>query len=632
MLRTMRKNASSFFIKIILGAIVVVFVFLGLGSYNSGKLSRVAVVNGDSISIDEYQQAYHNMVEHLRQQFGNNLNEEMIQYFQVKQQALDTLINKYLMLQQCDRLNLRVTDAEVADTIKQIPVFRTNGTFDPKLYEMLLRQNRLTPEIFETSQRETLLIDQLKALVIDNVKVSEVEAQEWFQWNHARINLDFVHFSPDSYNDMNPSEEAVKQFFENHAEQYKTEAMINAHYLKFDPKNYVSQINITPAEIEDYYNTNPDQFRTPKMVEARHILIKADPDAAPELIKQAKLRAEKIYREALTHKDFGDLAKQYSEGPTKEHGGYLGKFTKEKMVKPFAEKAFSMKAGDISEPVRTRFGWHVIKIENVYEETVKTLAEVESDIRKKLTDEKSRELAYDEAEAVFELADEGSDLDGLAALKNIETMKVDFFTRQGPQELAALRTDFAAAAFELADHEISEITELNGAYYIIQRLETHAPSIPELKDVKESVESDVLKQMQDRKAFDDAKIFFDELKKIQSISETADKIGKRVESTGFFERSESIPGIGFEKAIIDAAFSLTAANPYPQTIQKGRKGYFIVALKEKEKPDNETFNKQKEKIIEELLSRKKNQVFLGWLQHLKDTSNIKIEKSFENLM
>ena len=134
----------------------------------------------------------------------------------------------------------------------------------------------------------------------------------------------------------------------------------------------------------DYYEANPEQFKTPKTVEARHILIKVPRDADPDAVERARIKSLAIHKMAIEGKDFAELAKQFSEGPTKDKGGHLGTFKKETMVKPFADKAFSMKTGEISEPVRTPFGWHIIKVETINKAVARSLEESTAQIREKM--------------------------------------------------------------------------------------------------------------------------------------------------------------------------------------------------------------------------------------------------------
>jgi peptidyl-prolyl cis-trans isomerase D len=355
MLRLMRRHAGSWVIKLLLGAIVIVFIFWGVGSFRAQRGGRVAMVNGDQIKC-------------------------------------------------------RVSEKELADAILHIPAFQSAGAFDKYLYKNVLDRLRMTPEAFEAAQKDQMLIDQLRTLVTSNAKVSDQEVREWFNWLNTSVDIEYAFFDPSRYKNARPSEEQIKAFYEKHKENYKTDPMIKVRYVHFDPKEYRSKVKLSDSEAREYYDENLESFKIPKKVVARHILIKVSPDADPETVKKTKEKALKIYKLAKEGKDFAELAKKYSEGPSRNNGGYLGEFTKESMVKPFSDKAFSMKAGEISEPVRTRFGWHIIKVEKIIDAHTTPFKDAEKDIEKKLTDNKAKSLAYDAAESVSDIAYDGDDL------------------------------------------------------------------------------------------------------------------------------------------------------------------------------------------------------------------------------
>ena len=639
MLRFLRQNASSWLIKIILGAIVLVFVFWGVGSFRSQRKDRVALVNGETITSEEYREAYNNAIEQLRQRLGNNLNDDMIKMFNVKSQALDMLIDKKLMLQEAAKLNLRVTNDELADTIRQIEAFQTNGNFDSQIYKNVLNQNRLTPEEFEFIQNESILIEKIRSFILSNVKISEQEAIEWFNWENTSVNIDFVLFEPGRYDDINPTNDEISSFFENHKESYKADAMIKVRFLRFDPDAYSSVVKITNEEIQDYYESNIEKFKTQKTVEARHILIKLDQSSNPETVEKKRKTALDILKLAREGIDFAELAKQYSECPSKDRGGYLGEFKKNAMVKPFAEKAFQMKAGEISEPVRTQYGWHIIKVEKVNEETSVSFKEAEDKIRNKLVEEKAKNLAYEEAEAVYDASFEGDDLIKNAEARGINMVTTDFFTKnKGPDVKMAAgiknRSAFASYAFNLSLMEIGDIQDFEDGYYIVQLIEKIPEKIPELKDVEERIRIDLIKQLQDEKASKYASEFLVALKdnKSKSLNTEWDteckKLNLTATATGFFKRNSSIPNIGFEQKISQAAFKLSNENMVPDTPIKGGKGYYIIRFKDRKEPGLNGFEEEKEKIKEKLLKQKMPKTFDAWLSSMRKKSVISIEKDF----
>ena len=628
MLKLMRDHAKSWLIKIILGAIVIVFVFWGVGSFRSDKGGRVALVNGETITVEEYKEEYDHFIERLRQRFGNSLNDETIKMLQIKRQALDSLINQKLILQEAEKLNFRVSEKELAGTIGGIEAFQIAGVFNQDRYRNVLQRNSLTPEEFEDYQRKFILTEKLRDLILGSIKVSDSEAMEWYKWSNASVNMDFVLFEPEKYKDIKVSADEIKIYFNDRKESYKTDPMIKARFLHFDPETYRSNINITGDDIQDYYEANLEEFGTDKTVEARHILIKIDREADPEAVEEGRNKAIDILKKAREGKDFGELARQYSACPSKDNGGRLGAFKKEAMVKPFADMAFSMKAGEISEPVRTRFGWHIIKVEKINEESTLSLEEAKKSIRKKLTDIRANDYAYNEAEAVYDAAIKGDNLIKAAAEQNLKMLTTDFFTGKGPDKGIKYRKKFASAAFNLAVMEFSDILNIGDGYYIIQVVEKIPAKIPELNDVMERVTADLIKVRQDEKAVKDAKEFLSDLKSGESIAEECKKSDMTLTTSGFFKRNDSVPGIEPEKGIIEAAFSLSDQNKVPEDIIKGAKGYYVISLKERKDSAPEGFDKEKANITEGLLQQKQLATFNEWLLQIRNDSDITIKEDF----
>ncbi|RPJ81826.1 MAG: peptidyl-prolyl cis-trans isomerase, partial [Deltaproteobacteria bacterium] len=469
MLQAMRDNASSWIIKILLMAVVVAFIFMAFGSYDAQKTSKVATVNKQSISADDYREAYNNLLQRVRQQFGSNLNDEILKMMNLKQQTMDQLITRTLILQEAKKLNLIVSDEELTRTIQDMQYFRENDSFSTVLYEKMLKRVGIAPEQFEKDQRDQMLAQKLQLFITSNIHVSEAEAREWYDWENALVNLNAVQFDPATYTGIEPTEKEIKDHFEQNKNNYKTEPKIKVKYLRFSPETYKKDIQVTNDEIQEYYDSNQAVYSVEQTVEARHILIRLDENAPPEKVEETKTEADRIAKEAREgKKDFSELAKNFSQDSTKDKGGYLGKFVKEAMVKPFSDKAFSMKPGEISDPVRTQFGWHIIKVENIYPASTKTSAEVEPEIRRNLIEEKARNIAYDEAESFFDALLDGDDLSKEAESRNLKVIETDFFTKnQGPADVGD-REKFASAAFDLPEAEISDILELEGNYYLIQ--------------------------------------------------------------------------------------------------------------------------------------------------------------------
>ena len=627
MLNILRKNAGSWMIKVLLFAIVAVFIFWGVGTFREQRGGRIAVVNGQTITYNEYLKTYNLLIENLKQRFGNNLSDDVLKMFNVKNEALEQLINNKLLLEEANRLRFRVSKEELSSSIREMQAFHNNGSFDPKIYRRVLEYYRRTPEEFEALQKEAMLIDKLRTFVNNSAKVSDEEALLWYQWNHASVDIDFVLFEPGKYKEINPSQKEIAAYFESNKESYKTQPMLKARYLRFDPKEYESKAKVSDEDVINYFDENSAEFITPKTVEAKHILLKVPPDADTGVVEEKRKKAEEIAKSAKQGKDFAELARAFSEDASKTSGGYLGAFKKQDMVAPFADKAFSMKPGDISDPVRTEFGWHIIKVEKVNEESRKKFLDVEKDIRKKLMTKASESMAQNQAESVYDESFDNDDLKKIADLKNLELLTTDFFTKTGPIADISQGSEFAAAAFELEPMEISEVKKIANQYYVIQVMERMPEKIPELKNIESNVRNDLTKKLQEEKAKKDADDLMAQLKANTSLTDTK-KNEQKFKSSGFFTRYDEIPNIGYEKDISQAAFMLSKENPCPKNAVKGSKGYYAIIFKERKAPEMEGFEKEKANIKENLLQRKQVKLLDTMVKGLRKNSDVSIKEGF----
>lgn len=631
MLTIMRKNASSWLIKVLFSIIVIVFIFWGVGGLRESRENRVALVNGEAISVESYQTAYDNFVEELRRQYGAQLDRDVIKMLKVSNQVIDGLINQELLLQEAERLKIRVSDRELMDAIQKMGAFQAAGVFNNDLYQSRLSRNKLTPEAFEASQRRAMVIDKLDTFITSGIKVTDAEIIELFEWQNATVDIDYVMFAPDDITDLDPTEEELQSYYEENKENYEMEQQVKVRYLAFRPDRFVGDVTLPEEDIEDYYDTHPAEFEKEKTVEARHILLKADENATPELVEEKRKMAEEIAKTAREGKDFAELAKEFSEGPTRDTGGLLGEFKKGDMVAPFSDAAFSMAAGEISEPVRTQFGWHVIKVEKVNESSMTSLEDATAGIREKLTKEASKSLAYDKAEAAYDQAQKDENFEKTAADLKMELQYTDYFTEKGPATGFSNPELFASTAFDLSDLEISDVLNIGDNFYILQKTDTIPASIPDLSTVTDPVRSDLVKKMQDERAQKRAEEFLAAVKAEGGLETAADDAGLEIRHSGFFKRGESIPDIGYRPQIAQAAFLLSEKNRIADMVQKGEKGYYIIQFKARKAPEAAELDDQKKKSLkEQLASQKQQDLFNQWIGSVKAASDIRIESEYLN--
>ncbi len=627
MLSMMRKQAGSWMIKLVLFAIVVVFVFWGVGSYTNRQANKVAEVNDEVITYTTYHQSYNRLLDQYRRVYGSALNNEMLQGLNLKEQALNQLIDQVLMAQEAERLNLQIVEKTLDEAVLKIPAFQNNGIFDEQRATFVLAQNGMTTAEFRNSLRQDMLISQLRALVTDGATISEEEAREWHAWYNAEVNLDYVVFSPERYKDIDVTEADVDKYYQQHKERYKTALQVKVSYLHFDPNAYKAGVDVSDEKISQYYADHPEAFKSEKTVEARHILFKLDADADAETVASQQKKAMEIYKLATSGQTFDQLAKQYSEGPTRDNGGYLGAFKRDAMVKPFADKAFAMKAGEISEPVRTRFGWHLIKVEKINPARTESLAQATEGIRRKLVEAKALEMARQKAETIYDNVYDGDDLAVAAQQHDVPVFQTDFFGSEGPRQKGIGNVPkFAEAALALEEMDISEVQDFGNGYYLLQVTKRKNPEIPPLEQVAERVKEDTVKARQDDRAKADAEKCLAELKGGAAFVASAATFDLKVAETGFFKRSGDIPKIGYESALSQAAFTLKPDHALPEDVFKGKQGWYVVRYKDRKLPADEGFEKEKSALMKRLLEQKRQSAFQQWLADLRTNGRIDIKQ------
>jgi len=630
MLTQMRKNVGSWIIKLLLGAIVVVFVLWGVGSNQKSPNATVATVDGVPIGYQDFSRAYQNLMENVRRQFGDNANEEMLKALNLKEQAINQLIDRRIILRAAEKMGFEVTDEELAASIAAIPAFQSQSGFDSRAYQQVLNRLGLTPEAFEVSQREDLLIQKVTDFISRTVNVSDAEAVAWYQWQNATVDIEYLRVDPKTYKDQTVSEEEIRTFYDEHQNRYETAPKIKSRYLVFRPADYKSRVQVSEDEVKTYYEENQADFSSPETVEARHILIKVNKDADEAAVEAARRRAQAIYERAVQGEDFAKLAKEFSEGPSRNQGGYLGTFGRGKMVKPFEEKAFALKAGEISAPVRTDFGWHIIKVEKHNPAHTLTLEEAQNKIRGLLTDKKTRALALEDAESAYDMSYGGDDMLAAAETLGVTVHTTGWIARGDSLPGVADSQKFVETVFTLDMMAVSDVQDLGDGFYLIQPLEDQPAEIPAFDAVKDRVVEDVREQKQWDQAEKEAKAMLQALRDGGTLAEVGRSQNLTPQATGVFKRNAAVPGIGYNPGLAAAAFKLTPENPYPAVPVRGQDGVFIFRLLERRTPDAQSGGAQLDKIKQQLRQRKQGEVYQNWMAQVRSQTEIEIDRTMLN--
>ncbi len=630
MLSYLRENTGNWIIKIFLGIIVIVFVFLGVGSLGSKKGNSIATVNDEPITLKEYQQTYKSIVDQYRAQFGRELDENTLKALNIKQQALDSVINQKMILSEADKLKIKVSAKELQDSLISFKAFHKDGVFDMNQYKNVLKRESLSPESFEQLQRISMREEKLRSIIQSAINVSDIEARNWYQFLNTKMAVEYIGFDPKKYKDIHPDDEQIKQYYSEHMDQYKSEPRAKALYLNFVYSDYKDLVSITETHVKDYYEQHQKEFQIPETVEAGHILIKIDENAEENVVKETEKRALDIYDMAKKGESFETLAKKYSEDSSKANGGYLGRFEKQQMVKPFADQAFSMKAGEISKPVRTMFGWHIIKLISKVDASTLTLTQVSEKIKKNLEHQEMQNSAYLKAGEAFDAVVDGDDFEQVARVAGKKIIETGEFNISGKGLDMLDNKDFAKTAFDLTAGNISDVKQIGESYYLIKLVKKIEPVVQELDQVKETVIKDLTANLQKLKAKEDAQFYLGKAKDANTLPQLAKDNNLEIKATPLFSRNGKIEDIGNSSEFIQAGFSLNENKKiFPEIVETGL-GYYLIGFKEKKLPGDSEISENMKNLKNQIAIRKQNQLFQAWISELKKKYTIHYDPQILN--
>ncbi len=630
MLRVLREHASSWMLKAILILVALSFVlfFGGYAYFKDKKATYVAKVNNTVIEWREYNDAYQDAREQYRQALGPSFSEKMLEELGLKDKILERLIVNILILQEAKKLGLSVSNEELRQTIEAIPAFQANGQFDRRRYEIYLRSKRTTAEEFEESSKRELLIAKAVNLIgMNEGKVSEDEVLDTYLFENERINLTFLKIAPDSFKSQVAANDIeMKDYYEKHREEFRIPAFVQIQYLLFRPSDFENKIQVSPDEVKKVYDQRKNTFKIPKQIKVRDILIKAAPQDSPDQLEAKKKKAEEILEKAKKTKDFGSLAKQYSEGQDAPKGGDLGWVQKGMLGEPMESTLFSMKAGDLSGVLSGREGFFIFKVEEVKEEKQKSFEEVKNQILDALRKEKAKAAASQKADDAFYSLFRSRDLEGYAREKDVPIKTTGLFKEGDEVPDFGKNPLFYSSAFSLKVGEISPVVDIPPNDYILKMVNKKDSRIPPLDEVKEEVKRKVIEIKMEAEARRVAEEILNQMRAGKNIREVAREKGYLPAETGYFTRTAGVvPKIGPAREFMGTLASLTEKNPVPKEVIQTKDGYFVVTLSGHEPADQSKFQSVKKNLEKRLIYQKQQEAYQNWIQQLEKKA--KIEKN-----
>jgi peptidyl-prolyl cis-trans isomerase D len=623
----LRKNASSWFIKTILILIVVVFVLWGGYSYQERKKSHLVRIDDTYITWQQYAKAYDQLKDFYRRQMGQNFSEEMLNKLNVKQQALELLIDQTLLLKKAAELGISVSPGELQETIQSIPAFQTDGRFDLRRYQLILQQNRMTPESFEQELAQTLTLRKLEDLVMRQVTISDKDVIDYVRMIRTDKQFLCVSFPWSQYEaGISVTDDDLKAYYTAHEKSYEEPEKRKIAYVLFPLSDFTGDVSVTEDELKTYYEEHRKNYHEEKAVHARHILFRVNPDASAEEVEAVKNKAQEILKLARAGQDFATLAKNYSEDPgSAKNGGDLGYFTQSQMIKEFADAAFAMKPGEISDLVRTAFGFHIIKVEDVRPERDLSFDEVKDSIKKILTERKARDRAYAKARDFADEAFAAKDIIQSAAKSGFKVVSVnEWLSISQPLPDFPENQDVMKKLFNLPNKGISDIIEVKNGFIVAQVMDIQPSRILGFNEVKSRVESDYRREKAEEQALKHSNDLLERARTAGSLEKVAAEANMKVEKSPFLNRLRPDISFGVWGDELERLMDLTEAVPLLEKPVKGMTAYMVCQWAGTKLPNEKTVEDEAKRFKPILMEQLTRSYWDGWRKSLRSQAKIEV--------
>lgn len=633
MLDFIRQSASSWAIKALFGLIIIVFMFWGIGSMNSGGQNVIAYVDDDPIPLKEFERSYREGVERLRQQ-NPNLTTEDLQQANFKRQVLDMMINSHLMAREAKRLGLSVTPLELRNEIGGYPAFQNpDKRFDPDVYKAVLRQNQMNPGDFENRLALDMLMEKMRHYLTMAADITEADAKPFFEYAKEMLRIDYMLFKSDEYMEgLEVSDEEINEFYERNKEQFKNPALVSFDYIVISPAELAGKVDVPEDEVTEYYERNKDEYISPEMVHARHILIKVAQNATTEEENTAKAKLTAVWTRINNGEDFAVLAEQVSEGPSSVRGGDLAWFSRGRMVKPFEDAAFALQPGEVSEPVRTSFGWHLIKVEERRAEENVPFAEVEEDIRMKLAEEYAIEILPDDLDQAMAQLLAGDDLERIATDLKIGKYSADKRSLQQVMTEFSMDAENANILFQTAPGtKLESPLALEQGYMLASVREVQPESVKPLEEIRENIIAGIKQGKAVQATREAAEKALEVVVAEQPDPAEVKKWEEKLSTSEPFDRSGVIGDLGMNPNLTEDAFNAEKGAWLPN-VYAVQGGYVLAKSKDRIPPSESDWEKERGFWLNNLRQSMKNELFQSFLLDLRSKSEIKLAmpEVFEN--
>lgn len=620
MLSAIREKTQGIIATFILLLVVIPFALWGVNSYfETGGNLKVAKVDGVDITQAEYRRTL--------DQLRGRLDPKALDNPQIKRTILDNLIDQTLLLRDAEHQGFRIGSAQLAEMIRQLPAFQRNGQFDPALYEARLRQEGMSPAGFERRMREEILINSVQIGLRETRIVTPSEVATLNRLAGQEREVAYAEIGAEAYlagAEIKPAD--IERYYTEHPQMYRFPEQVRIEYIELSASALDRDIRPTEEDLKRAYTEEAARFTTPERRRASHILINLPATASEAEAKQALERIQALAQRARAGGSFAELAKQNSEDrATASQGGDLGEIRRGILPKELEDVVYSLKPGEISQPVRSTYGYHIIKLTEYTPAKRRSFESVRNELMAFVKRRKAEDRFIDAAEKFRNLVYEQPDsLAPAAKALGLEVKKSDWFTSSGGAGIAS-NPKVVRAAFEpdvLNQVRNSDAIEIDNDTIAAVRVAERRPAGRKtLAEVRPQIERLLQQEAALKNAQRAGEAMLNELRAGTSLEAAAKKHRARYHPGKTITRLQAQ---GMDGRIVAAAFRAARpaeGKPVYDLVPLGERGYAVMALTRVREGNAKADNKP---LHELLMQQRSDGYYQDYRDGLRKQADIKI--------
>jgi peptidyl-prolyl cis-trans isomerase D len=594
MMKAMRKLTKQI-LWVVIAAFVGTIIFawgMEFSARDQAKKGVLATINGQDIELFTFQYYYDQALRQAEQEQGDVDDETAVR---IREEVYNNMVNEILLNQEARKRGIQVSDAELYEYLRRYPprelqghpAFQTeDGQFDYQKYLQALNDPRVPWGQIESMVRPNLQLAKLQQSILSLIRVTDEEVREFYRDENEKVKVEYL---------LVPTYEFQKE-----------------------------DVPVSDQEINAYYQGHQEEFKADPTANLSYVFFEKKPGQADE--EETEQRLLEIKEEIGQGEDFAEMALDYSEdNASAKNGGDLGWFGRGMMVAAFEETAFSLEPGEISDPVQTRFGWHLIKVEDKRGKGEKEEIKASHILLKISPSDETLELIKETAEDFVDRV-RGSDFSQLAQEESLSVAETGAFAQGMTIPGIGNVPGIHEFAFDNDVGEKSDLFETGRGFYVFQIKERKPAGFSPADEVKSAIRQRLVKTKADSLAYGKAQEIYAQINGGKSLKKAAEDNDATFDEPDEFTRSSSVPRIGNPPEFIGRAFSLTEPNQVSSPVKTNR-GTFIIQLVSKTALDDSLFFSVRDSVMTVLMQKKQSQVYQDWFAQVREEAKIEDYRS-----